>query len=691
MLVSVMHAPVSSQSFILCVFMNQLNPRQISAVRYIGGPLLVLAGAGSGKTSVITQKIAYLINECEYKPQHIAAVTFTNKAAREMRERVNKLLKGTPSRGLIISTFHTLGLNIIRRQCQQMGLKPSFSIFDEQDCMSLLRDLLIRDLESSDDQVKQLMSIISRWKNDMLTPEQAQNIAVTRDEVLAGRLYESYRRSLRAFNAVDFDDLIMLPVLLFQQHPEILDKWRRQIRYLLVDEYQDTNSMQYHLVKLITGDRGCLTVVGDDDQSIYSWRGARPENLIQLQEDYPNLEMVKLEQNYRSTNTILTAANALIANNSHVFEKALWSEYGKGEQIRVIVTANDDAEVERIATDILLMTVHRKLRFKDFAVLYRGNHQARLLEIQLQANQVPYVLTGGTSFFARTEIKDLMAYLRLLINPDDDNAFLRCINTPRRKIGPSILEALGTYAGQANVSMLAACDHVGLAQHLNDAQMDKMREFSRWMQGKREQSEKGEGVRIIREMMDDIDYEDWLRQNSSTPTAADRAMGNVQTLLTSLETSLQRAREEDSDATLEIAINKLILRDLLEQQEEEEETNRVQLMTLHAAKGLEFPVVFIMGMEEELLPHRNSIEGDTIEEERRLAYVGITRARHHLTFTMARQRKQYGEMIQTSPSRFLEELPQDLLEWEGRLVDQTPEKTEAKGKEALARMKSLFD
>lgn len=684
-------APVSSQSFILCVFMNQLNPRQISAVRYIGGPLLVLAGAGSGKTSVITQKIAYLINECEYKPQHIAAVTFTNKAAREMRERVNKLLKGTPSRGLIISTFHTLGLNIIRRQCQQIGLKPSFSIFDEQDCMSLMRDLLIRDLESSDDQVKQLMSIISRWKNDMLTPEQAQESALTPDEVLAGRLYESYRRSLRAFNAVDFDDLIMLPVLLFQQHPEILDKWRRQIRYLLVDEYQDTNSMQYYLVKLLTGDRGCLTVVGDDDQSIYSWRGARPENLIQLQEDYPNLEMVKLEQNYRSTNTILTAANALIANNSHVFEKALWSEYGKGEQIRVIVTANDDAEVERIATDILLMTVHRKLRFKDFAVLYRGNHQARLLEIQLQANQVPYVLTGGTSFFARTEIKDLMAYLRLLINPDDDNAFLRCINTPRRKIGPSILEALGTYAGQANVSMLTACDHMGLAQHLNDAQMDKMREFSHWMQGKREQSEKGEGVRIIREMMDDIDYDGWIRQNSSTPTAADRAMGNVQTLLTSLETSLQRAREEDSDATLEIAINKLILRDLLEQQEEEEETNRVQLMTLHAAKGLEFPVVFIMGMEEEILPHRNSIESDTIEEERRLAYVGITRARHHLTFTMARQRKQYGEMIQTSPSRFLEELPQELLEWEGRLVDQTPEKTEAKGKEALARMKSLFD
>jgi ATP-dependent DNA helicase Rep len=671
--------------------MKKLNPRQLSAVKYIGGPLLVLAGAGSGKTSVITQKIAYLINECEYKPAHIAAVTFTNKAAREMRERVNDLLRGTPTRGLIISTFHNLGLNIIRQQSAHLGLKPSFSIFDEHDCASLLRDLLIKDMDSADDQLKQLINTISRWKNDMIDPEQALAIAATPEEILASRLYESYQRSLRAFNAVDFDDLIMLPVQLFQRHPDVLEKWRRRIRYLLVDEYQDTNGMQYHLVKLLTGERGCLTVVGDDDQSIYSWRGAKPENLIQLQEDYPNLHVVKLEQNYRSTNTILTAANALIANNSHVFEKALWSEYGQGEAIRVIVTNNEETEVQRIATDILMMTVHRKLHFKDFAVLYRGNHQARLLEVQLQAHQVPYVLTGGTSFFARSEIKDLMGYLRLLINPDDDNAFLRCINTPRRKIGPSILEALAAYAHQAGVSMLAACSHMGLAQHLNDSQLEKMQEFGQWMDHKRERSERGDGVPLIRELIEDIGYEAWIQQNTNTPKQAERAMGNVEILLTSLENSLKKAREEDDDATLEIAINKLILRDLLESQEEAEETNKVQLMTLHAAKGLEFPVVFIMGMEEEILPHRNSMDSGTIEEERRLAYVGITRARHHLTFTMARQRKQYGEMLETTPSRFLDELPPQLLEWEGRPVDQTPEKVEAKGREALARLKSLFD
>ncbi|MDY6982058.1 MAG: 3'-5' exonuclease, partial [Pseudomonadota bacterium] len=623
---------------------------------------------------------------------NVAALTFTNKAAREMRERVNLLLKGKNARGLIVSTFHHLGLTIIRREHAQLGLKSTFTIFDQLDCLSLLKELLLRD-DIEDDKVQMLAGMISNWKNQFLTPEQAATIAATPDEVLAATLYESYQRNLKAYNAVDFDDLIMLPAQLFQSNEEVLKKWQRQIRYLLVDEYQDTNNMQYHLVKLLIGDRTCLTVVGDDDQSIYSWRGARPENMNQLQVDYPTLKVIKLEQNYRSTNTILTAANALIANNAHVFEKTLWSEYGKGDPIRVLMLQNEEAEVERIATDILLNTVHRKLSFKDFAVLYRGNHQARLLEVQLQAHQVPYVLTGGTSFFARTEIKDLMAYLRLLINPDDDNAFLRSINTPRRKIGPAILEALGTYANRAGVSMLTACGHMGLSEHLTDAQVAKLREFSDWLEHKREMMERGEnGVQLIRELIDDIGYDDWLRQQCSTPTAADRAIANVMTLVSSIEKSIAKAKENgDDDEDLEAAINKLILRDMLEQQEQEEETNKVQLMTLHAAKGLEFPFVFVMGMEEELLPHRNSIESGDIEEERRLAYVGITRAQRQLTFTLARHRKQYGEVLETTPSRFLDELPPELLEWEGRPSDMTPEKAEEKGKEALARLKSLFD
>ena len=671
--------------------MKALNPRQHSAVRYLDGPLLVLAGAGSGKTSVITRKIAYLINECGYQPHHIAALTFTNKAAREMKDRVNQLLKGKNSRGLIISTFHHLGLTIIRKECGHMGLKSSFSIFDETDCLSLLKELLLKDVDTADDQLRRLGGIISRFKNQFLTPAQALAVAATPEEALAARVYEDYQRSLRAFNAVDFDDLILLPAQVFQDKPEVLDKWRRHIRYLLVDEYQDTNNMQYNFVKQLIGDRGCLTVVGDDDQSIYSWRGAKPENMSLLQEDYPSLNVIKLEQNYRSTNNILTAANALIANNPHVFEKALWSEYGKGDMIRVLMTANEEAEVERIATEIHLLAAHRHLRFKDFAVLYRGNHQARLLEIQLQAQQLPYVLTGGTSFFARTEIKDLMAYLRLLINPDDDNAFLRCINTPRRKIGPALLENLGTYSNQAGVSMLNACTHMGLGQHLADNQREKLREFAVWMNAKHELMERGEGLRVVRELLDDIHYDDWLRQQSATPAAAERAQGNVQTLLNSIGASIEKAGNNDEDDSLETAINKLILRDLLDQQEQEEESNRVQLMTLHAAKGLEFPVVFIMGMEEEILPHRNSMEGGNVEEERRLAYVGITRAKQLLTFTLARHRKQYGEVSQTTPSRFLDELPQELLQWDGRPSDQTPEKAKEKAKDALARMKSLFD
>ncbi|MDR0780816.1 MAG: UvrD-helicase domain-containing protein [Pseudomonadales bacterium] len=671
--------------------MTSLNSRQLHAVRYIDGPLLVLAGAGSGKTSVITRKIAWLITECGYQPHNIAALTFTNKAAREMRERVQSLLKDVSTRGLTISTFHHLGLTMIRRECAQLGLKSSFSIFDETDCLSLLKELLLKDVDVNDEQLRKLASLISQWKNRFLMPEAALREAQDAEQELAARLYEGYQRSLKAFNAVDFDDLILLPAQLFRTAPEILEKWRRHIRYLLVDEYQDTNHMQYEFVKLLVGERGALTVVGDDDQSIYSWRGAQPENMQLLQQDFPNLHVIKLEQNYRSTNTILTAANALIANNAHVFEKTLWSEYGQGDPIRVLVCANEEAEVERIATEILLLTAQRRLQFRDFAVLYRGNHQARLLEIQLQAHQIPYQITGGTSFFARTEIKDLMAYLKLLINPDDDNSFLRCINTPRRKIGPSILEGLGHYAAKAGVSMLAACTHLGVGEYLNEGQRDKLREFALWLEQKREHMDKGGGVPLIRELIDDIHYDAWLQQNAATPKAAERAAGNVQALLSSLESSLTRAREHDEDATLETAINKLILRDLLEQQAEAEETNKVQLMTLHAAKGLEFPVVFIMGMEEDILPHRNSLELGDIAEERRLAYVGITRAQRQLLFTLAHKRKQYGEMTQTTPSRFLDELPPALLAWDGRAVDQTPEKAQERGRETLSRLKSLFD
>ncbi len=642
---------------------QRLNDRQAEAVKYIDTPLLVLAGAGSGKTSVITTKIAYLIQQCGISAKNIVAVTFTNKAAREMKERVSKLVKGKASSGLTVSTFHNLGLNIIRRESKILGYKPGFSIFDQQDARSLITDLMQRDASADDNGVDQIQHCISNWKNDLITPAQALQMARQPWEQTAAIVYEHYNRMLKAYNSVDFDDLIMKPVELFRNYPEVQQRWQDKVHYMLVDEYQDTNGAQYELVKRLVGDRRKLTVVGDDDQSIYAWRGAKPENLAQLKEDYPSLKVIKLEQNYRSTSRILKAANTLIANNPHVFEKTLWSEMGVGDEIRVIKCRNDEMECERIATEILTHKLRHENSYKDYAVLYRGNFQSRLLELKLQHHGIPYHINGGTSFFARAEVKDIMAYLRLLINQDDDNAFLRVVNTPKREIGPSTLEKLGNYANKHNISMYKACEEAALEEDLAPQYAEKLRRFTGWMDGVSRRLQTSEDpMQVVREMIADTDYENWLMQHSSTPAQAEKRMANVWFLVDALQQTLERG---DEDRTVEEAIARLILRDMLERNEEEEDTDRVQLLTLHASKGLEYPHVFMMGMEEELLPHRTSIEEDNIEEERRLTYVGITRARKSLTMTLAGQRKQFGEIIDTMPSRFLDELPQEDLVYTG--------------------------
>ena len=674
----------------------QLNPRQREAVRYIDGPLLVLAGAGSGKTRVITEKIAYLIRECQYKASHIAAVTFTNKAAREMKERVGKLL-GSEARGLQVSTFHSLGLDIIRREIGVLGYKSGFSIFDQQDAQALLRELLLKNGEADNDDVAMAQQVISNWKNELLTPPVLLQRAASQGEMNLAVLYERYQRSLKAYNAVDFDDLIAIPVQLFEENPAVLARWHQRIRYLLVDEYQDTNACQYRLVQQLVGVRSGLTVVGDDDQSIYAWRGAKPENLSQLQHDFRALKLIKLEQNYRSFGRILKAANQLIANNPHEFEKQLWSELGYGDPIRVVHCANEEAEAERVALDIVSQRLQRGGRFSDFAVLYRSNHQARLLEMQLQQAQVPYNITGGTSFFSRAEIKDTMAYLRLLANPDDDNAFLRIINVPRRKIGPSTLEKLGLYAQQRERSLHDVIHELGIETILGAEALGRLRQFTQWLENVRQQCAQNSPVVAISEMLDDMAYEAHLHQNASSAVVAERRMDNVRYLVESLGRSLAVSEEDDTDSArdnldlLRDAISKLVLRDLLERQEEEDDSDRVQLLTLHAAKGLEFPHVFIMGWEEEILPHRNSIESDQIAEERRLAYVGITRAQRTLTLTLARKRKQYGEVNEPTPSRFLDELPAEDLQSEGVGHALSPEQREQKARDTIASLKKLFD
>ena len=667
--------------------MHTLNPRQKQAVTHTATPLLVLAGAGSGKTRVITEKIAHLIDAMGLEPRHITAVTFTNKAAREMKARVARLLRGRDTQGLTISTFHALGLNILRLEQRRLGFKPGFSIFDAQDSEALLKELL-RNGVGDDDTVPLYQWRISEWKNGMLSPAQAAAAAESDLDLRAAQLYERYQRALLAYNAVDFDDLILLPVRLLREHPDLLEKWQNRIRHLLVDEYQDTNLAQYELVRRLVGVRQGLTVVGDDDQSIYAWRGAHPENLARLKEDFPRLAVIKLEQNYRSTGTILKAANHLIANNPHIFDKRLWSDLGPGDKIRVMGCRSEEHEAERVVSEIIHHRHAAGARHGDYAILYRGNHQARLFETALRQSNIPYFLSGGTSFFSRGEIKDVMAYLRLLANPDDDGAFLRIVNTPRREIGPTTLERLGGYANRRHVGMLAACGEMGLEQSLSGRGLDRVRRFASWVNDYHRRANGGQPVRTVRAMLKELDYEGWLYERASSDRVAEQRWDNVQELVGWLE---RLHAGEAAGKTLAEMVNHLTLQDTLERQDDETGNDQVHLMTLHASKGLEFPHVFLIGMEENLLPHRSSIEEGSLEEERRLAYVGITRAKRTLTISYAEKRKQYGEITRCEPSRFLEELPTEDLLWEGKGSERSKEEKRARGNAHLANMKALLE
>jgi len=666
--------------------MSKLNPEQQAAVKTTDRPLLVLAGAGSGKTRVITEKIAYLVKQ-GLPARHIAAVTFTNKAAREMQSRVDKLLDGQTGRGLRVSTFHSLGLDILRLEHKVLAYKAALTLFDEQDKITLLKNLVAHDpkhydAERIDDYARQ----IGQWKNAFVTPEQAITQS-SAEQIPAAKLYADYTRSLKAYNAVDFDDLILMPVLLFQQNPAVLEKWQNKIRYLLVDEYQDTNVTQYQLVKLLAGKLGKFTVVGDDDQSIYAWRGAQPENLMQLQRDFARLEVIKLEQNYRSTGRILKAANRLIANNPHAFEKKLWSELGYGDPLRVLSHRDEISEAQQIVSEIIHHKFKTGGRYRDYAILYRGNHQSRLFERGLRENNIPYFISGSTSFFAYAEIKDILAYLRLLVNPDDDAAFLRVVNTPRREIGPNTLEKLGDYANRRHISLFAASSELGLTQTLGDKPAARLTRFRDWLVDTADRAERGDTFVVIEQMIEQIDYAGWLRENSKSKEAAERKLANVYELVEWLKRIADK--EPGQQKPLAEIVANVMLMDILERNQEEEVSDQVSLMTLHAAKGLEFPHVFLIGMEENILPHQNSIDTGNIEEERRLAYVGITRAQRTLTFSYCTHRKRYGEVSECEPSRFLSELPDDDLEWTNK-KQLAPEEAKQRGKANLAQLKSLL-
>jgi ATP-dependent DNA helicase Rep len=624
--------------------MFKLNPAQLEAVRHLDSPLLVLAGAGSGKTRVITQKIAWLVEDYGVKPGQIAAITFTNKAAKEMKERVGKLIGGR-AEGLIVSTFHALGVRILRQEAGKLGLKPGFSILDAADATALFQELAgnVDKLR-----LRALQSRVSLWKNQLVEPEAALAGAADDIESAAATLYANYERTLRAYQAVDFDDLIRLPVKLFGEHDEVAERWRSRLWHVLVDEYQDTNRGQYRLLSLLTRGRDSFTAVGDDDQSIYAWRGADSENLRLLRDDYPSLKVVKLEQNYRSTARILTAANALIANNPKLFDKQLWSEHGQGDAIHVQSCRDGEHEAEWVVSRLSAHRFERRTKFSDYAILYRGNHQARAFEQQLRAQKIPYVISGGQSFFDRAEVKDITSYLRLLSNQDDDPAFIRAVTTPKRGIGGTTLEALGRAAGRRHQSLFSAIYAPGLDADLNVKQRTSLREFGDFIKRMEARAAQEPAGKVLNDIVRAIGYESWLFE-SLEPREAEGRWANVSDLVDWLD----KKGSEENKNLLELAQSVALLSML---DKEEGAADAVQLATLHAAKGLEFRHVFLVGVEEGLLPHRDSLEPGKLEEERRLMYVGITRAQASLTVSHCDKRKQGRELMARESSRFIAEM-----------------------------------
>ena len=638
---------------------DTLNPAQLEAVHHLRSPCLVLAGAGSGKTRVITHKIVRLL-QSGLAPAQVAAITFTNKAAQEMRERARSLVGPRAAKDLAVSTFHSLGVRMLRADGERIGLKPNFSILDSDDVLGVLREAG----GCSDNALaRRWQWTISGWKNQGLNADGADAAAQDDDERVAARIMRRYEERLAAFQAVDFDDLIGLPLQLLQRDPDARAAWQARFRHILVDEVQDTNAVQYALLKALVGPEGCFTAVGDDDQSIYGWRGATIDNLRQLPLDYPKLKLIALEQNYRSTGHILRAANAVIANNPKLFEKKLWSEFGDGEPVRVVECDGEEHEAERAVARVQALRAEgAATKFADFAVLYRANHMARVFEQKLRAAQIPYRVSGGQSYFDRAEIKDLCAWLRLLVNPNDDPAFLRAVTTPKRGIGHQTLATLGEYASKARISLFEALFSPSLAALLRGKAIDLLHDFGRQVQALEQQAAHTEGGgasrALLMQWLTDIAYEQHLHDNEDSEKLAAARWTNV---LDFVDWISRRCQGDDgqTQTVLQVAQTISVIISLAERDEAQDV---VTLSTLHAAKGLEWPHVFLAGVNEGLLPFRSGDEDMTperLEEERRLMYVGITRARRTLVVSTLRRRKRGRETVPGVKSRFIAEMKLD--------------------------------
>ena len=655
-----------------------LNPAQLEAVHYLGGPCLVLAGAGSGKTRVITTKIARLL-QAGLAPKQIAAITFTNKASAEMRERARQLVGPKAAKDLAVSTFHSLGVRLLREDGHRLGLKPQFSILDSDDVLGVLRDAG----GTSDAKLaRQWQWTISLWKNQGLNSTSALAAAKDADQATIARIMARYEERLQAYQAVDFDDLISLPLKLLTTDAEARAKWQNTFHHVLVDEYQDTNAVQYELLKALVSHederrRGHFTAVGDDDQSIYGWRGATIENLKRLPEDWPNLKVNPLQQNYRSTSAILRAANAVIAGNPKLFEKKLWSELGEGEPVRVVECDGEEHEAERAVAFIQAIRAKGgaiaderssgQIAFSDFAILYRANHQARIFEQKLRAAQIPYKVSGGQSFFDRAEIKDLCAWLRLLVNQDDDPAFLRAVTTPKRGIGHTTLGKLGEFSGAWKRSLFESLFASSLASQLGAKAIGGLHEFGRYVNDLEHRARHTQGAEaakaLLLEWLKDIGYEQHLYDSEESEKLAQSRWTNV---LDFVDWIAKRCggvvandgsgQQSEPQTVLEVAQTISVIISLAERGDEQDV---VTLSTLHASKGLEWPHVVLAGVNEGLLPFKTDDEDMTpqrLEEERRLMYVGITRARSTLVVSTLRRRKKGRDTVQGIPSRFIAEM-----------------------------------
>ena len=674
--------------------LNSLNPQQREAVVHRDGPLLLLAGAGSGKTRVITCRITYLLEQ-GVPADEILAVTFTNKAAKEMKERVEDMVGREAAKGMVIATFHSLCVRILKAHIDRLGYKKNFSIYPASDQQRLVRDL-VREIggETSSADADQVLFRISAAKNQLVRAEDYQASARDPFTSLVAAVYPRYQKKLKAYNAVDFDDLLLFGVTLLEQNPDLLESYQRRFRYQMVDEYQDTNPVQYRLLRLLAGGHGNLCVVGDDDQSIYAFRGADVSNILDFEKDFPGTKVIKLEQNYRSTGNILAAANAVITNNTKRRDKKLWTAGGAGEQVDYLLCLDSEDEARQVMEMIHAEKYHKNLNYGDFAILYRTNTQSRAFEEQLRYENIPYVLIGGQQFFERKEIKDVVAYLRVILNATDEVNLLRIINYPKRGIGDSSIDRLIRYSAEQGLSLWKVLQQAAEVPGTNERTAAAIRSFVNLLTGFRRRFQNPlRLVETLQELFFEVKFADEIYRQEKDPAIAKRRVENQEELINSMAVYIERTPEPSLAGFLE----RISLQDDdgigRNDKESKLAQDAVTLMSLHSSKGLEFPIVFLVGMEEGFLPHKKSIfETFDIDEERRLCYVGFTRAEKRLVLLGARQRRKYGKLEQREPSRFLSEIPAGQLNQPApdKPIELTPEEQAKSASNFFSNISQMF-